>query len=434
MPDIPPPPNPSPPPYIAHLPGWLKNNRREWLAGDLTAGIIVMAILIPQGLAYTLLAGLPPQISLYASILPLIAYALFGSSMTLAIGPVAILSLMTASALQPLAAVGSAQYIAQAATLALLAGAILLVMGILRLGFLAAFLSYPVISGFVSGAALLILVGQLKYLFGISISSANLQETVSSLIRTLPNLNPTTTALGLGSLLTLLLLKHSEPLLRRIGLKPKTIDLALKTSPLIVISIATAIVATWRLDATAQVNIVGYVPQGLPSLTWPHIGLAELRLLWLPALLIALIGFVENVSIAQSLALKRGQRISADRELLGLGAANLASALSGGYPVAGGFARSVSNFTAGAATPLAGVITATLITLVIATSTRWIHYLPHAALAATIIVAIAALIDWRALLETWRYDKADALSQAATFGGVLLLGVEEGIITGVVLS
>jgi len=417
------------------LPDWLKQYQSTWLAGDVIAGAIVTVMLIPQSLAYAMLAGLPPQAGLYASLLPIFAYALFGSSMTLAVGPVAVASLMTATALAPLAIVGSVDYAALAVILALLSGVMLFVFGIMRLGFLAYFLSHPVISGFISGSAVVIAIGQLKYIFGINTPRGGIITTLHGLIVGLPTLNASTTLLGCGALLFLFFARsYLATVLKRIGLSDKSADLSAKLAPMMVVIVATLIVNLGQLDQQAQVSIVGSVPAGLPALAIPSIQWNDIQSLWLPALLISLVGFVESVSVAQSLALKRNQRITPNKELLGIGAANIASALSGGYPVTGGFARSVVNFSAGANTPAAGVVSAILMAVVVAVATSWFYYLPHAVLAATIIVAVLGLIDFKTLQQSWRYDRADAISLILTFFGVIFLGVEEGIVIGVVLS
>lgn len=420
---------------MLQLPDWLRQYQRPWLSGDLTAGLIVTVMLIPQSLAYAMLAGLPPQIGLYASILPLLAYAFFGSSMTLAVGPVAVASLMTASALTPLAAPGSESYLMLAVLMALMSGLILFIAGLLRLGFLAYFLSHPVISGFISGSAILIAIGQLKYLLGISLPSGSIITTVTGLVHQISAINTNTAIIGIAALIFLFFARSAlAPLLKAAGLPTKVAELLSKLAPMAVVILSTAVVASTGLDQSAQVAIVGQVPSGLPDIALPQISWQQTQALWLPALLISLVGFVESVSVAQSLALKRGQRISPDRELLGIGAANIASALSGGYPVTGGFARSVVNFSAGANTPAAGVISAVLMAIVISAFTGWFYYLPVSVLAATIIVAVLGLLDWHTLREAWRYDKADAVSLLLTFAGVIFLGVEEGILLGVALS
>ncbi|MCP5263895.1 MAG: sulfate permease [Rhodoferax sp.] len=420
---------------MALVPAWLRQYRAGWLAGDLTAGLIVTVMLIPQSLAYAMLAGLPPQVGLYASILPLVAYAALGSSMTLAVGPVAVASLMTASALQPLALAGSPEYAAMAVQLALISGVMLLAFGVLRLGFLAYFLSHPVISGFITGSAVLIAIGQLQYILGVRIVGAGVMEKLTGLVTSWQHANLPTVVTGVATLVFLLLARRAmAPLLERWGVPASMAGLLAKLAPMVAVVVATAAVAIGRLDQTAGIAVVGAVPQGLPALALVLPDADTLGLLWLPALLIALVGFVESVSVAQSLALQRQQRIVPNRELLGLGAANIASAVSGGYPVTGGFARSVVNFAAGAHTPLAGVVSAALMALVIAAFTGLFFHLPHAVLAATIIVAVTSLVDLDTLRRAWRYDRADALSLVGTALGVVVLGVEAGILAGVALS
>jgi len=417
------------------LPEWLKNYQRQFIAGDITAGLIVTVMLIPQSLAYAMLAGLPPEIGLYASLLPMVAYALFGSSMTLAVGPVAVSSLMTASALLPVASQGSAEYISLSILLALLSGLMLLVAGFLRLGFLAWFLSHPVISGFISGSAVLIAIGQLKYLLGLQFSSTGVVSSLNNLGQHLYETNTTTALFGLSSVLFLLFArKYLGPLLKQMGISAKSSDLITKLAPMAVVIVSTALVAIYGLNQTENVSIVGRVPGGLPSIGLPSIQWDQIHMLWLPALLISLVGFVESVSVGQSLALKRGQRIEPNRELVGIGAANIASAFSGGFPVTGGFARSVVNFSAGAQTPAAGIVSAVLMAIVIAGLTEWFYYLPQAVLSATIIVAVIGLIDTHTLKEAWHFDKADAIALLLTFAGVIVFGVEEGIVIGVAMS
>ena len=417
------------------LPDWLKTYQSQFIAGDITAGLIVTVMLIPQSLAYAMLAGLPPEIGLYASLLPMVAYALFGSSMTLAVGPVAVSSLMTASALMPLASQGSAEYVSLSILLALLSGVMLLAAGFLRLGFLAWFLSHPVISGFISGSAILIAIGQLKYLLGLQFSSSGVISSLKNLAQHLHETNTTTALLGLSAVVFLLFARnYLGPLLKQLGISAKSSDLITKLAPMAVVIVSTAFVAIYGLDQTDKVSIVGRVPGGLPSIALPSIQWDQIHTLWLPALLISLVGFVESVSVGQSLALKRGQRINPNSELVGIGAANVASALSGGFPVTGGFARSVVNFSAGAQTPAAGIVSAVLMSIVIAGLTDWFYYLPQAVLSATIIVAVIGLIDTHTLKEAWHYDKADAIALLLTFTGVIIFGVEEGIVIGVAMS
>ena len=414
--------------------GWLRTYRRADLASDLLAGIIVTIMLIPQSLAYALLASLPPQVGLYASILPLIAYALFGSSRTLSVGPVAVVSLMTAAAIGKIAVPGSPEYLAAALLLALLSGLFLLGLGLARLGAIANLLSHPVISGFISASAVLIAVSQMKHILGLPVQGHSLAEILPTLLDRLAETNLPTLAIGaLGIAFLVWVRARLKPLLVRAGLGPRLADALAKAGP--VAAVIASIAAVTLLDLhDAGVRIVGDIPRGLPPLTLPAFDLDLWQRLLPAAALIGLVGFVESVSVAETLAAKRRQRIDANQELVGLGAANLGAAFTGGYPVTGGFSRSVVNYAAGAETPMAGVITAGLIALTVAFLTPLFFHLPNAVLAATIIVAVLSLVDLGAIRRTWRYSKADFAAMAATIVLVLAVGVEAGIVAGVLLS
>lgn len=417
------------------LPTWLATYDRGKAAQDLVAGIVVTILLVPQSLAYSMLAGLPPHVGMYASILPLVAYAVLGSSMTLSVGPVAVASLMTASAVAPLAAAGSAEYVLLAMLLALMGGVVLLLLGLLRMGFVANLLSHPVISGFVTGSAVLIALGQLKPLLGIPAKGETALELAVSLFSRAGNLHVPTAVLGLSSVLALWASRRFlAGGLRRAGMGNKSAEIVAKLAPMVVVLLAIAAVVGFGLDTDAGVGVVGSIPAGLPSLALTLPTMGQLQALAVPAVMIALIGFVESVSVAQSLAIKRGERINPDAELRGLGAANLASAISGGFPVTGGFARSVVNFAAGARTPLAGVIAAVFMGAVLLGLTGLFERLPLAVLAATIIVAVVGLVDFATVRHAWHYDRADALAWLVTAVGVLALGVEAGVGFGVAMS
>ena len=410
---------------------WGRAYDRHALISDGMAAVIVTIMLIPQSLAYAMLAGLPPVIGLYASILPLMAYALFGSSRTLSVGPVAVVSLLTATAASSVVAPGSPEYITAALILALLSGLILVSMGVFRLGFMANLLSHPVISGFITASSLLIATGQLKHILGINAEGATLPEMLSSLLGSLSQTHWPT--LVIGALATAFLFwsrRSLKPMLIRLRISPPIAALLARTGPVLVVvaSIATVVL----LDP--GVAVVGQVPQGLPPLSMPVVDPALWMALLPSAFLIALIGFVESVSVAQTLAAKRRQSISPDQELIGLGMANLAAAFSSGYPVTGGFARSVVNFDAGAQTPAAGAFTAIGIGLASLFLTPLLFHLPIAVLAATIIVAVLSLADFGALRRTWKYSRSDFSALAATLGVTLLDGVETGIMAGVAVS
>lgn len=414
-------------------PAWARGYGRGDLGGDLTAALVVTLLLVPQGLAYAALAGLPPQLGLYASLLPLAIYALFGSSMVMSVGPVAVASLMTAAALEPLAAPGSADYIAGAVLLALLAGLMLFVFGLLRLGELARFLSHPVISGFISGAALLIIIGQLRPLLGIEAEGHNAVALIAALADQLDETRPLTAGIGSTTLLTLWLARrYLTSVLEKLGLARGAAALATRLAPMV--AVVVSIVLVTHFGWQDRVDVVGHLPAGLPELVTPRLDWALIGELWLPALMIGLIGFVESVSIAQAFARQRGQRIDPNAELRGLGAANIASALSGAFPVTGGFSRTAVNAEAGARTPLAGILAAVLIAVVLVAATGLVSALPMAVLAATIIVAALGLVDFSTLKRTWRYDRAEGLALAGTAAGVLFAGVEIGIGVGIALS
>ena len=414
--------------------GWLGRYDGETLQGDALAAVIVTIMLIPQSLAYALLAGLPPEVGLYASMLPLLGYALFGSSNALAVGPVAVVSLMTAAAVGEFFAVGTPEYAGAAIALALLSGLFLIALGLLRLGFLASLLSHPVISGFISASGVLIAASQLKHILGIDAGGHTLVELVRSLAAGIGEVNLPTLVIGAGATAFLFWVRKSlKPLLKRLGLGPRLADTATKAGPVAAVIVTIVLTDLLGLDA-AGVKVVGAIPQGLPPLTLPPFDLALWEELLPAAILISIVGFVESVSVAQTLAAKRRERIHPDRELVGLGAANLSAAVTGGYPVTGGFARSVVNFDAGARTPLAGVFTAVGIGLTALLLTPLFHQLPKATLAATIVVAVLSLVDLGAMRRTWAYSKMDFAAMAATVLVVLGVGVEAGIVTGVALS
>ncbi len=397
--------------------GWLRQYRRSLLAGDISAGIVVAMMMIPQGMAYAMVAGLPPVAGIYASILPPLLYALFGSSMTQSVGPMAIISLMTAAALAPLAAAGSGLYVVLAAQLALLSGVVLLVCGLLRIGFLANFFSRPVMSGFTIGSAIVIAYGQVPTLLGAE----------------LPHMHLPSALLGFGSLVLLLLARSwLAMLLRRLGLSPSAADIGARLAPMVVVIGATVLVA-WLGPGAAGIRTTGAVPAGLPDLNLA-ISHAHWRPLLQPALLIGFMIFLISMSAAQALALKRQEKLHSNLELVGLGAANIGSALCGAFPVTGSMSRSAVNFSAGANTPLASVISALLLAVALVAPTGWLALLPLPALAATIIVAVLGMLDWATLRTAWRYDRGDALALVATAAGVLAMGVEAGVVIGVVLS
>ncbi len=413
---------------------WLRDYNRATFKADLVAGTVVTMMLIPQSLAYALLAGLPAETGLYASIFPLIAYAIFGSSRTLSVGPVAVVSLMTMVALSNVVEQGSTDYLSAAIVLALLTGGILVVMGIFRLGFIANFLSHTVVSGFITASGILIALSQLRHIFGISAHGDTVPDILSTLMANLNGINTTTAALGLLVLAFLFWARSGVvPMLTRAGIEHNNAALIAKAAPVIGVIATILCVWGWRLD-TQGVAIVGAIPTGLPVLVWPKVTLALVEQLWVPALSIAIIGYVESVSVGKTLAAKKRGSINANHELFGLGAANIASAFSGAFPVTGGLSRSVVNFDAGAATQAASIYAAIGIALASLYLTPMLYFLPKATLAATIIVAVLSIVDLSILKKTWRYSSSDFRAVMITILGTLLFGVEMGVICGVLLS
>lgn len=413
---------------------WMRRYDRATFLRDALAALIVSLMLVPQSLAYAMLAGLPPVIGLYASMLPLVLYALFGRSASLAVGPAAVLSLMTASAVAPLAQGDPGRAIAAAAILALLSGLMLVAMGLLRLGQVANLLSHPVIGGFISAASLVIAASQIQHLIGVPVAGDNLIEIGQGLYRALPQVHGVTLVLGSAVLAFLWLVRARGALwMERAGLSVRLAQMLVRMAPAFAVLGTIALVKLGGLEALG-VRTVGAIPHALPQLSWPGFDASVWAALATPALLLSVIGFVESVSVAQTFAMRQRERVDPDQELIGLGAANIASALSGGLPVTGGVSRSVVNVEAGAATPAAGALTALGIALVAALGADQLSALPRLTLAATIIVAILSLVEVEAFRRTWRYSRRDFAALIVTFVLTLSSDVESGIVAGIALS
>lgn len=398
---------------------WLRNYKRKDFNSDLSAGLVVAIMLIPQGMAYAMLAGLPPVIGLYASTFPLIIYALFGTSRQLAVGPVAMVSLLVLSGVSPLAQPGSTEYISYVLALAFLIGLIQIVMGLFRLGFLINFLSHSVISGFTSAAAIVIGLSQLKQLLGIKLGSSEnvfilLREAISKIGQT----NLVTFAIGLGSILLLVFFKKKLPRF---------------PAQLVVVVLGTLITYFLQLE-NYGVKIVGKVPKGIPTFSLPSFSFEALGTLLTVALTITFVGFMESIAIAKSIATKEKYKIDANQEFIGLGLANLTASVFSGYPVTGGFSRTAVNYQAGARTGLASLITALIIILTLLFFTSLFYYLPQAVLAAIIMVAVYGLIDVEEAKHLFRVKKIDGWTLVLTFILTLTLGIETGILLGAAFS
>lgn len=402
-------------PLLATLRGY----QREDLRGDLTAGVTVAIMLIPQGMAYAVLAGMPPVYGLYASIVPLLLYALLGTSRQLAVGPVAMVSLLVVAGVGELAEVGSNRFIHLAIMTALGVGVFQFLMGIFRMGFLVNFLSHPVLSGFASAAAIIIGASQLSNLLGLDLARSNqVHDILYGAIRNIGNIDPGTAIIGIGSVVSIILLKKWK----------KTFP-----SALFVVVVGTVATALFGLNGQG-VSIVGNVPQGLPSLEMPGFSWSDYRALLPIILVISLVSYMESIAVAKAIANKRGYKVDANQELIALGGANLGGAFFQSFPTTGGFSRTAVNDQSGAKTTLASVITAVLIGITVLFLTPLFYYLPNAVLAAIIMVAVAGLFDAKEMIHLWKTDKKDLAMLSATFLATLLLGIEEGIGIGVLLS
>jgi sulfate permease, SulP family len=398
---------------------WAPRYDRRDLRSDLGAGLTIGAMLVPQGMAYALLAGLPPEVGLYASIVPVLLYAIFGTSRQLAVGPVAIVSLVTASALAPLYEQGTSGYLSAAALLALMVGVIHLLLGVGRLGFVVNFLSHSVLVGFTAAAAIIIGFSQVKHLLGVSTARTEVfYETVIEVFEAADGTHATTLTIGVASIALLLALKRW-----------------LKQIPSALILVVVSILVVKALDLEARgVKTVGEIPNSLPVFSLPDFGIGTVRSLAVPALVITLVGFMESVAVGKVYARRHRYEIDANQELVGLGFANVGAGLFGGYPVTGGFSRTAVNDAAGARTPLASIITAILVLITVVFLTPLFTSLPQAALGAIIIVAVTNLVDVKEMRHIARVKRSDVIGMSVAFVGTLVLGIELGILVAVVAS
>lgn len=412
---------------------WLARYNKDEATGDGIAAVIVTLLLVPQGLAYALLAGMPPETGLYASIVPLIIYGLFGTSRALSVGPAALTSLMTASAAGAIAGGDPQRFIQAAIAMALLSGAILLVMAALRMGWLTNLLSHPVILGFVSGCAIIIAASQLSHLLGVDASGENILELGRSLLPRLGEIHWITVAMGALAIACLIIPKKMAGPLKRSALPGWLSAFLGKSGPVLAVLVTTLVNIGLGLDQQG-LAVVGAIPDGLPQPVWPSLQAAQWHQVLVPALLLALIGFVESISLAQALAAKRRERINANRELLGLGLANVTSGLSGSFAVTGSFSRTTVSFEAGARTPMTGLLAGLAMGVVALWFTGLFTRVPQAALGAIIVMGVLSLIELRELKNLWHSSRPDSLAMAATLAGVLLVNVQTGLLIGVVLS
>ncbi|NHB57507.1 sulfate permease [Acinetobacter sp. 194] len=409
---------------------WLKNYQKIEFKSDLMAALIVVAMLVPQGMAYAMIAGLPPMAGLYASILPMILYACFGGSPTLSIGPVALISIMTFATLSPLYEVGSPVYIQAACLLAFLVGLISILLGMLRFGFLIRLISHPVIQSFIIASAVLIVLSQIKFLLNIPLNSNNLFYFTSSLIEYIRYSHWQTMLLGIFAMLFLI---YVPKLLQHHGLKSYAQHFTFlnKSLPLLLVLGAICLVHFAHIDQSG-IKTVGEIPSGFPALSMPYWNW-EMVLTLLPgAAMIAMVSFVESISIAQATAFQKRSELNSNQELVALGLANLSAGFSSAFPVTGSLSRTVVNADAGAKTPLAGVFSSVFIVVVSLYFTGLFQDLPLVVLAVTIIVSIWKLVKFKPFIDAWRYSKADGLAMWLTFFGVLCIDISTGLMIGIV--
>ncbi|MEP3892008.1 MAG: sulfate permease [Hellea sp.] len=411
---------------------WLRGYNGGVFTEDLVAAIIVTILLVPQSLAYALLAGLPPQVGIYVSIFPLLAYAAFGSSRYLNVGPTAVISLMTAAAI---AGLPEGTRLISAAVLALMTGGILLIAGLFKAGFVMNFVSRPVVSAYITGAALLIIFSQLKHIFGVSASGNTVFALLGDLWANLANTNITALEIGLAAIIILWSIKkYFAYALVKLHVKSRTAKLIGRMAPILIVAIFIGISSGFNLADKFDLSVVGEIPAGLPPLDLPMLPLNDIKALLVPAIVIAIVAFVDSTSTAQELAARARGRIDSNKELLGLGASNIIAGLSGGYPINGSMSRSAVNFSAGGQTQIVGLLVAAFMALTAVFLTPVLKALPLAVLAALIIVACFNLLDFKSLWRTWIYSRADGITALATFLAVLLLGVQWGVLAGVVLA
>lgn len=416
------------------IPAWLRQYQLSALPTDVIAGLVVGVLVIPQSLGYAVLAGLPPVYGLYAAIVPVLVYAWIGSSNVQAVGPVAITAIMTASSLHPYANEGTQQYILMASLLSLMVGTMLWLAGRLKLGWIMQFISRGVSAGFISGAAVLIFVSQLKYLTAIPIAGNGLIGYLSSMQMYARQLHPLTLVIGVIAFTLLFANRYASKWVWRSWLSASYAKWAERLFPLILLALA--IVLSMSLHWTTHgVATIGTIPQGLPTFTLPYVPDFHEALNLLPSAgLMALIIFVSSSSVASNYARLRGETFDANHELTGLGLANMAGGFFQSFTVAGGFSRTAMNADSGAKTPVASLVTILIMIAALIAFGNLLAPLPYALLGATIMASIVGLIDMATLKSAWQRDRLDAASFLAAFIGVLIFGLNTGLVIGLMVS
>ena len=399
---------------------WLPKYKKQWFKGDFVAGITTGVMLIPQGIAYAMIAGLPPIYGLYTALIPPLVYMFFGTSRQLSMGPVAMDSLIIASGISGLAVLGTDKFIALAILTTFMVGVIQWLFGVFKLGFLVNFLSRPVINGFTSGAAVIIGLGQVKYLIGVPIEGASrVHELLKAIFEAIPAVSIPTVFMGLATIIILNLIKKYIKKL---------------PGPLAVVILGIGAVKILGLDAFG-IEIVGIIPKGLPGFSMPNFDFETMRTLLPIALTLSIIGFMEAISIGKSLEQPDSEiKISANKELRAIGLNNIAGSFFQSFVSTSSFSRSAVNFNAGAQTLLSTIFASLVVGLTLLFLTPVFYFLPKTVIAAIIIVAVSGLFDYKTPLALWKYNKSDALVTLVTFIMTIIFGIEEGILTGVLLS
>jgi SulP family sulfate permease len=415
---------------------WLTKYEKSDFSGDFIAGLVVAIMLIPQAMAYSNLAALPPQLGLYSSIVTLILFSFFTTSRFLSIGPVAIVSILIAAGIGQITQPGTAEYISLAVTLAFLVGIIQFIMGFFQIGFIVNFISHPVISGFISASAVTIFVSQLKGILGLTIPySENVFSTFVEILPRLSAINLTTLAIGLFSVFFLLVFPNLMDLLARsLRLSPLFQEILKKSSPLLLVFLCTFLAWFWQLNEKQQVSVVGQIPSGFPGFFWPHLSLTKIQSLLPIALAIAFVGFMESYSVATTLGSRRGQKVDPNQELLASGLANVGATFVGGYAVTGSFSRSMVNFSSGASSQISSLITAVFMVAALFFLMSFFYFLPIATLAAIILVAVKDLFDAHGFKQIWHYSRADGYSWLVTFFSILIFNIQIGILIGAIAA
>ena len=413
---------------------WTDGYCLDGFRADFVAGVVVLFITVPQVIAYAFLAGLPPQAGLYASLASLIIYSLIGSSRTLAVGPTAIIAMMTLEVASSFAVPGSEEYIQITVKLGFITGILLLILRLVNFGNIISFLSHAVVTGFITAAAIVIVVNQLPPLVGLSSSASTTVFGVFSYLGA-HNVNTVVLIISLFSFMVLIFCRSGlGTLFLSFGFSKAWLSVLSKSAPMYMIIGGITVTSLYKLDELSGVPVVGSVPAGLPVISLVSFSLAEVRELLPSALLIAMVVFMESISIGSAMASKRREKISPNRELVGLGFTNIGASVWGGFPVAGSFSRTAVNFTSGARTPIASIITAMFLVLTLCFFASTFYFLPKAVLSAIIVFSALQLIDFSAIRKIFAFNYSDAVTFSFTFFAVLIFGVESGILTGIVIS